>query len=293
MKTTSRIFRILFLSILISIVVYFRFFYDFEATAPKLKVTYILLALGIMLLLFKIIIEILALWYKLDKKHGSGRLRENVIIGLSNLFTIASVIAVLLGILSIFGLKPSQVFTSLSIVAAAIAIILKEFINDIIIGILNGFSTKIEIDDYIKVGQHKGKIIDIGLQKVTLLSDEDDIIYIPNQKFYIEEITNYTKRDIRQTSIDFHIDPKHIVNLSKLENTLVKTLQKFPDEVEANTHELRVITIDRENIELKFDYTMKAVSQDAQRKIRKNLMKTLLDTITMNDINAKNYLLDS
>ncbi len=293
MKTSSRIIRILFLLVCFSISVYFRFYFDFEQPPAKLKIIYILLALCVLLLLFKLIIETMALWYRIDKKHGSGRLRDNLIVGLSNLFSIFSVIAIILGILAIFGLRPSEVFTSLSIVAAALAIISRDFISEIIIGILNGFSSKIELDDYIKVGNQKGKIIDIGLQKVALLSDDEDIIYIPNLKFYNEEIINYTKRDIRQSSIEFHIDPKHITNLLELENSLCSTLYQFEAEIEPNSHELKVINIDKENIELKFQYTLKFLSQDAQRKIRKSLMRKLLENITENNLKSRNYLLDS
>jgi small-conductance mechanosensitive channel len=293
MKTSSRIARILFILICFSISVYFRFFYDFDLPQPKLKIIYILLALSVLLLMFKLIIEAMALWYKINKKHGSGRLKDNLIVGLSNLFSIFSVIAVLLGILAIFGLRPSEVFTSLSIVAAALAIISRDFISEIIIGILNGFSSKIELEDYIKVGNQKGKIIDIGLQKVALLSDDDDIIYIPNLKFYNEEIINYTKRDIRQTSIEFHIDPKHITNLKELEEALCNVLYQFHAEIEPNSHEMKVINIDRENIELKFQYTLKFLSQDAQRNVRKSLMRKLLDTITENNFKNRNFMLDS
>lgn len=292
MKISSRIVRIIILLIGLSASVYFRFFHDFIQPPAKLKIIYILLALVALLILFKVIIEVMALWYRIDKKHGSGRLRDNLIVGLSNLFTIFSVIAIVLGILAIFGLRPSEVFTSLSIVAAALAIISKDFITEIIIGILNGFSSKIELDDYIKVGNQKGKIIDIGLQKVALLSDDEDIIYIPNAKFYNEDIINYTKRDIRQTSIEFHIDPKHITNLTELEKNLCETLYLFEAEIEPNSHELKVINIDKENIELKFQYTLKFLSQESQRKIRKSLMRKLLDTITENNIANRNFMLD-
>jgi small-conductance mechanosensitive channel len=292
MKISSRIVRIIILLIGLCASVYFRFFHDFIQPPNKLKIIYILLALAVLLLLFKFIIEVMALWYRIDKKHGSGRLRDNLIVGLSNLFSIFSVIAVVLGILAIFGLRPSEVFTSLSIVAAALAIISKDFISEIIIGILNGFSSKIELDDYIKVGNQKGKIIDIGLQKVALLSDDEDIIYIPNLKFYNEEIINYTKRDIRQASIEFHVDPKHITNLKELEAKLCESLYAFEADIEPNSHELKVINIDKENIELKFQYTLKFLSQESQRKIRKSLMRKLLDTITENNIANRNFLID-
>jgi MscS family membrane protein len=290
MRTYSRVLRILFLLVFLAISIYFRFVYDFSLPAGKLKISYILLSIIIMLLLFKVIIELLALWYKLDKKLGSGRMRDNIIVGLSNFFTIFSVVAIILGILAVFGLKPSQVFTSLSIVAAALAIISKEFISEIIIGIVNGFSNKIELDDYVKVGNHKGKIIDIGLQKVTLLSDDDDVIYIPNLKFYNEEIINYTKQDMQHTSIEFNIDPKHLVGYKELEAKLFDSIAEFKDEVDLNGCELKVIKVDKENIELKFEYKLLTHSGEKLQKIRKNLLRNVLDTITESEENTRKLL---
>lgn len=276
----SRILKILLLLGLITLAVYWRFFHDFGSMSSQLRIIHTLLSIFIMLLLFRIIIDSIALWYKIDRKHGSGKLRDNLIVGLSNLFSIISVIAIGLGMLSIFGLNPSEVFTTLSIVAAALAIISKDFIAEIIVGLLNGFSSKIELDDYIKVGDQKGKIIDIGLQKVTLMSDDDDIIYIPNLKFYNADIINYTKRDIRRMSVEFRIDPKYMNDLTRIENVLAAVLMEYTEHVESGSHELKVVNIDKDNIELKFQYTLKSMSRDVQREIRKKIMRRLLESLT-------------
>jgi small-conductance mechanosensitive channel len=275
----SRIFKILFLLALLSVCIYFRFVYQFGLKANSERIIFILLSMSILLLAFRVIIDVLVVWYKIDKKHGSGRLRDNLIVGLSNLFTIFSVIALAFGLLAIFGLKPSEVFTSLSIFAAAIALISKDFIAEIIVGIYNGFSTKIELDDYVKVGEQKGKIIDLGLQKVTLLSDDDDVIYIPNLKFYNEDIINYTKRDIRSMSVDFSVEPRYISNLGQIERALSTVLLEFKDHL-TEGYELKVASIDKESVTLKFQYTLKSVSRDVQRQIRKKLMKKMLQTIS-------------
>lgn len=264
---------------MLALAVYWRFIYDFQEVTNKIRIMHTLLSISILLLLFRIIIDSIALWYKIDRKHGSGKLRDNLIVGLSNLFSIISVIAIILGMLSIFGLNPNEVFTSLSIVAAALAIISKDFIAEIIVGLFNGFSTKIELDDYIKVGDQKGKIIDIGLQKVTLMNDDDDIIYIPNLKFYNADIINYTKRDIRRMSVEFHVDPRYIEGLPAIELALSNTLAPYAAFLETGSQELKVVNIDKDNIELKYQYTLKSLSRDVQREIRKKLMRTMLESL--------------
>jgi small-conductance mechanosensitive channel len=219
------------------------------------------------------------IWYRIDKKSGTGKLRDNLIVGLSNLFNIIYVIALILAFLTIFGFNPKEVFTSLSIIAAAIAIIAKDFIVDIVIGLYNGFSTKIELDDYVKLGEYKGKITDIGLQKVTLQSDDDDIIYIPNQKFYNYEIINYTKKDIRTMSIEFSVAPKYKPNLNVLENLLNETLKDFANSIEENSPKLNVVNINSETIDFKYQYILKSVSREVQRDIKKKLMRRLIEAV--------------
>ena len=275
----TRLFKILALLGLLTLAVYWRFFFDFHEVTGRARIINTLLSISIMLLLFRIIIDGIALWYKIDRKHGSGKLRDNLIVGLSNLFSIISVIAIILGLLSMFGLNPNEVFTSLSIVAAALAIISKDFIAEIIVGLFNGFSTKIELDDYIKVGDQKGKIIDIGLQKVTLMNDDDDIIYIPNLRFYNADIINYTKRDIRRMSVEFHIDPRYIEDLPGIEAALAQTLSPYQLYLEEGSQELKVVNIEKDHIELKYQYTLKTLSRDVQREIRKKLMRTMMDSL--------------
>lgn len=275
----TRLLKILALLGLLTLAVYWRFFFDFHEVTGRARIINTLLSISIMLLLFRIIIDGIALWYKIDRKHGSGKLRDNLIVGLSNLFSIISVIAIILGLLSMFGLNPNEVFTSLSIVAAALAIISKDFIAEIIVGLFNGFSTKIELDDYIKVGDQKGKIIDIGLQKVTLMNDDDDIIYIPNLRFYNADIINYTKRDIRRMSVEFHIDPRYIEDLPGIEAALAQTLSPYQLYLEEGSQELKVVNIEKDHIELKYQYTLKTLSRDVQREIRKKLMRTMMDSL--------------
>src|SRR5690606_39719289 len=84
--------------------------------------------------------------------------------------------------LTIFCVNYRTFFTSISIVAAANAIVSKDYIVDIVSGILLSFSSYIKTDDYIKTGENSGKVIDMTLSKILLLNDDDDIIAVPNNK---------------------------------------------------------------------------------------------------------------
>lgn len=271
-------FVILLISLLVlAICAYLRFYSPLKISFINPRIINSLLSLLIVILTFRIIIYIVVIWYRIDRRKGSRKLSDNLIVGLSNLFNIIYVIALILAFLTIFGFDPKEVFTSLSIIAAALAVISKDFIAEIVIGLYNGFSTKIELDDYVKIGDHKGKIIDIGLQKVTLLSDDEDIIYIPNQKFYNYEVVNYTKKDIRTMSVDFSIDPKYHPNAAQLEKALFDVLREFNSNVEEGTAKLNVHHVGYDRIDFKLQYMLRAVSREVQREIKKKVMKKVLE----------------
>ncbi|MFM2394198.1 MAG: hypothetical protein RLZZ546_2180 [Bacteroidota bacterium] len=272
----TRIIKIILLLVIIAVAIYFRFVNEIDVNLQWKKIIRTSLSLIILLLSFRVVIYIIAVWYRIDKKTGKGRIKENLIVGLSNLFSIASVIAIIFAILSLFGLNPAEVFTSLSIVAAALAIITKDFIIEIIVGIYNGFSSKIEIDDYVKIGHHKGKIIDFGLQKVALLSDGDDIVYIPNLKFYQEEIINYTKSDIRQMSIEFSIDPNFVKNLNKINDLLNDRLSK---DSRLEKFELKPIELKKDSLSFELDYYISKNVELDHVTIRKDVLKIIYQTI--------------
>lgn len=240
-----------------------------------------ILNLCILLVSFKTIISGSILLIRLDRRSSSGgNPRDNLIIGLKNLFTILSVISIFLGLLSIVGFDLKSVFTSLSIVAAGLAIVSKDFITEITVGLINGFSRKIEIDDYVKVGDQKGKIVDLGLQKVTLLNDDDDIVYIPNFKFYNSEIINYTKRDIRRMSVSFQLDLRYLNDIEELEKDLIDAIGEFKDHIEEGSFNLKISEISKDHLGCKFQYTMKEVNRDLQRQIRKYTLRRITNRIT-------------
>jgi small-conductance mechanosensitive channel len=171
-------------------------------------------------------------------------------------------------------------FTSLSIVAAAFAIISKEFINDLIIGVYNSFSKDFEIDDYVKIDDQKGKILEIGLLKLKLLNDDDVVVFVPNSKVYSNEIVNYTKRDIRQMSIDFQMDIHYVKSIEMLEVELKKSLEGFSEFIVGNSYNLKIVEMKKDVIDFKFQYTLIHMDRDLQISIRKKTVRKVFSYIT-------------
>ncbi|MBI9041928.1 mechanosensitive ion channel domain-containing protein [Lutibacter sp.] len=206
--------------------------------------------------------------------------KNNVHFGIENIANFTISIGILLMLLSIFGINPTELITSLTIVAAAIALLTKEYIVDFLSGIYLSFSNTFEINDFVKINNQKGKIVEISMLKVHLLNDDDDIVIIPNSKVHYGEIINYTKKDIRLMTIDFQIALKNINNIEQLEKEIIISLQSFKEFIDPKSYKLKVVEMKMDYLDLKFQYTLKKIDMDLQQKIRKRTIREVFNFIS-------------
>lgn len=206
--------------------------------------------------------------------------KNNVHFGIENIanFTVGAGLFIMF--LSIFGINPSELITSLTIVAAAFAILTKEYIVDFLSGVYLSFSNTFEINDFVKIDSQKGKIVEIGMMKVKILNDDDDIVIIPNSKVYYSEIINYTKRDVRLMTVDFQIALKYIDSIEQLEKEIILSLESFSAYIEPKSYNLKVVEMKMDYLEVKFQYTLILVDMDLQRKIRKKTIREVFNFIS-------------
>lgn len=181
----------------------------------------------------------------------------------------------------IIGLHPREIFTSLSIVAAAFAILSKDFFADIISGIVISFSKEISIDDYVKIGEYRGRIIDINIAKIALLNEDDDIVFMPNSTVFTSDIINYTKKQIKKTSIDFEVPTSSITTIEDLEEQLMISLSEYHHLIEPNSYNIRVVHIKKDFLVLKFQYSLIQFSREMERQIKRKAVRYIVRNINM------------
>src|SRR5690606_15646821 len=226
----------------------------------------------------------LTIWaYKRRKGLRSDR-NDNVTLGLKNLFYILQAGGILLFALAIFGVDYRTFFTSISIVAAAIAIVSKDYIVDIISGIILSFSSYIKTDDYIKTGEISGKVVDMTLSKILLLNDDDDIIAVPNNKAFANEIVNYTRIASKKVSIEFDLKLVSLRTVEELEESLIQVLHEFGENIEANSYYLRIEKIGADSISLKFQYVLKRMNRSIEKEIRKKTVRRVVNFVKENAV---------
>ena len=225
-----------------------------------------------------LIVSLLSLFYRRRKKIPLGQ-TDNVLLGLQNVFYLLTTTVLIITILALFGIDVVTLFTSLSIVAAAIAIVTKDYLNEIISGVIISFSQNITLDDYIKINGQKGTIIGLNLTKVILLSDDDEVIFIPNHKLFTGEIVNYTGKQINTINIEFEVDIKLLPSIESLEEKLAEALLEFEGYIEKDSQNIKVADIKKDLASLKFQYSTSSSNREIERLIRKRVLRSVINFV--------------
>ena len=225
-------------------------------------------------------LAILALkgFYRRRKKLKRGQ-TDNLIVGTNNIYYLLLIGGGIADVLLLLGFDLFTFFTSLSIFAAAFAVLSKDYISNIISGMLIAFSDEINIDDFVQIAGKKGKVIDITLSKFILLNDDDDYVILPNNTVFNNEIINYTKREIKKTSIDFEIDIKLIDKVESLEEELKASISKYHSFIKEDSYRLKIVEIKKDFISMKFQYVLEAPDRDLEKDIRKITARRIVEVI--------------
>ncbi len=226
-------------------------------------------------LTLNVLVRTIQFFYRKRKKYGD-KYSDNVIIGLQNIYYILTFVGLFLTILGFAGVELKELVTALSIVAAAIAIITKEIALDIICGIQLSFSKDLAIGDYVKIGDHKGKVLDINITKIILLNENDDIIYLPNSKAYYTELINYTQKELRKYNVEFSVRPNLSMSLNQLRIIVDKVLFEYNQYLDDETVSLKITDINKDEIRYKIQFKLNQVNPRMANEIKSKIMDTMI-----------------
>ncbi|MBB4077630.1 small-conductance mechanosensitive channel [Lewinella aquimaris] len=219
-------------------------------------------------------------WLYRRRNYAKRRGAKNFVYGVENIRKLLLGAVVIFTIFSLIGIDFRTLFTSLSIVAAAIAIVSKDFVNDLIVGIYYSFTDVFEVGDYVRFYTYRGRVADIGLLKVKILNDNDDVVILPNGKVYTNEIINYTRRDVRLMSVDFEMDIRAIKNIDQLEVELRESISAYADMIEADTYLLKIVEVKKDFMELKFQFRLKSFDRNQQREIKRKVVREIFSYVS-------------
>lgn len=211
------------------------------------------------------------------KKTEDTRVQPNFVIGIDRLSTLLNIIVFLITLMLAFGVEPLKFLTSITIVAAAIALLTKDYITNIVNGLIMMFSDQLEIGDKILIGRSIGFIRDITLINMVLKSETGEIIIIPNTLVLTSEVVNYSKNNSHQVILDSEIPFYTGIQLNDLEKTLNESLAEFSDYVYVEGSQLNVIDRKPESIIIRYQFPIKSGEKAIEKNVNKTVNQALIN----------------
>lgn len=216
-------------------------------------------------------------YFYLKRQNKESDFRDNYIVGINRVASILYGLILIIAIPYYFNIDAKEFFTSISIVAAAIAIISREYIVNMVNGFILMFSNQFSLNDYIKVGEHHGRIADITLLNVVMLNDDDEIVYIPNSLMASSFVVNSSKKNFKKLSFDFELMPETLVSVDHLDNYIVDALKAEFKNINLEKFSLKVEEIKKDAVVLKLHITLDRRQKDLEKPVRRFTNKCILN----------------
>ena len=222
------------------------------------------------------LVRIIALRIYLQQREET-KVQPNFVVGIDRIEFLLNLIAVLIALMLAFGIRPLEFLTSITIVAAAIALLTKDYITGIVNGLIMMFSDQLEIGDKIQIGRHIGFIRDITLFNLVLKSDSGEIILIPNTMALSADVVNFSKNNTHQVIFDAEITSKNEIHLNLLEELLLKILAKYPEVVVKEGAQLNIIERKAENLVIRYQFPIKSGEKQTEIQVKKSINQAFID----------------
>ncbi len=212
-----------------------------------------------------------------NKKNANRHVRGNFVLGVNRLTAILNAIFAVISLMTILGIDPRDFITSITIVAMAIAVIFRDYITNMISGMIVMFSDQLSVGDRIKVGDYKGRIVDITFANIVLQDEEDDIIMVPNNNVFTTTFMNLSAHQSSLFNVKFELPLLVSMHVDELEETLRASLLGHPNlKVTQEELVLKVMEIGKDFVRYKLDLYAISNSNRLHRKLENEILKEVL-----------------
>jgi len=163
-------------------------------------------------------IDFIALILEKKADLGPSQADNQLIIFFKDFFKVViGIVGILMILKAGFGFNISSLITGLSIATAAIALSLRESLENLIASFIIFFDKPFSVGDLVHVQQVTGTIEKIGLRSTRIRTDQKTFVSVPNKQMVDSILDNLTLRTQRKAEIRLEIG----VNVSS------ETLNKF------------------------------------------------------------------
>lgn len=212
-----------------------------------------------------------------NTRHKHRPVRGNFVLGINRLTAVLNTVFAIVSIMITFGIDPRDFITSMTIVAMAIAVLFRDYITNMISGLIIMFSEQLSVGDRIKVGDHKGRIIDITFANLVLQDEEDDIVMVPNNFVFTATFMNLSAHQSSLFSVRFELPLSVSVHIQELEEVLKLSLIAHPNlRFEEDEFYLKVVEIGKDFVRYKLDLYAVSNSNRMHRQLENEILKEII-----------------
>jgi len=227
--------------------------------------------------------DLLLYFYRKRKKIAFNK-TDNVTVGIENIYFLVISGVAFYFLLHLLNLKPKDFFTGLTLISAAIAIIMKDYISNIITGMILGFSDKIKIGNYVKIGKYTGEVKDFSLTMITLQDDDDVLIYVPNSSIFTQDLINHTTLDQDINTIHFEVNNKMKIPFRDLEKLIADVMSEFDVAILPGSVQLVVDATHQESTSFKLQYTLNGQDLKLSKNLKYKVLKCVYENTSINGL---------
>lgn len=210
------------------------------------------------------------------RRKGVNMLHSNFVLGINRIASILMGIISIIAIMLLVNIDPLNFFTSITIVAAAIALLSKDYITNMINGLIIMFSDQLALGDNVRIGDQKGRIMDVTLINLVLLNEDDDIIMIPNNTVLNSQVINHSRQYIKKLTFDFEIKISQL-NLDLVESNLKDALMGYEEEVTENSFSMKTIYIQKDAVKIKCQFLLNSHEKQVERDIKRRINQAIIN----------------
>ncbi|MGJ7031718.1 mechanosensitive ion channel family protein [Niabella hirudinis] len=216
-----------------------------------------------------------------NRRHAAHKVRGNFVLGINRLAAILNAIFAIIAVMIALGIDPREFITSMTIVAMAIAVIFREYITNMISGLIVMFSEQFSIGDHIRIGEYSGKIIDITFTNIVVLNEDEDMVLVPNNLVFTATVINKSAQISNKLTVRFELPLTEKMDVYTLGVKLDPVLKTMPDLTAGGEVLVRIAELGKDFVKYKIDLYAIDSSNRRQKRIESAVLNAVLNLKTI------------
>ena len=228
--------------------------------------------LSIVYLTLKILFDTAALAILFLYRRKNGRpdaCVDSFTLGITRLSRTLFVFTFSLFVIDLF--IPIQTFIgSLTVAIAVLGLAFRDVVTNFINGLNIMFSSPFQLGEYIKVGELKGKIKDMTFTHVHLITEAQDVVFVPNNVLFLKEVTNFSKSKTKKILVRMVVDKSWFQRYEELRAYIVTNAsQRFSSNIKKPGNiRIRVDTLERDAVTWIIEYQVSRYDFELETELR-------------------------